>query len=288
MHLRADDVLALFGRICDDTTAALAATTDWGETTRRGQYRVDLDLDALCVQPLLAAGVAVLSEESGLVVPDGAARAAIDDGGVVDGRDPSPRIGQRAEAAMVVVDPLDGSTNAALGVPWCATALCLVVDGTAEVAMVANLRTGERFWAVRSAGAWHRPTEPRGIDAGAPSRVLSLHGREPVPLRDAIVATSGLFDAHWGWRQYRAMGAAALDICSVARGGFDAFVDVDDDAHGVWDYLAAALVLTEAGGVVADALGRELLVLDHAARRTPVAAGDGALLDELLARRTRR
>jgi len=55
------------------------------------------------------------------------------------------------------------------------------------------------------------------------------------------------------------------------------------DAHGVWDYLAACLVCAEAGAVVADALGRELAVLGHAARRTPVAAATPALLDALRA-----
>jgi fructose-1,6-bisphosphatase/inositol monophosphatase family enzyme len=83
------------------------------------------------------------------------------------------------------------------------------------------------------------------------------------------------------------MGASALDICAVARGSFDGFVDMSPDAHGVWDYLGAALVVREAGGVVVDAAGRALTVLDHTARRTPIAATSGALLDELLARRRR-
>ena len=53
----------------------------------------------------------------------------------------------------VVVDPLDGSTNASLGLTWCATSLCLVVDGTPTVAMVANLPTGTRYTGVLGGGA---------------------------------------------------------------------------------------------------------------------------------------
>ena len=110
-----DDVLALFGSICDATTDVLARTTDWGASGRRpGQYLVDLDVDEVCVEPLLAAGFSVLSEESGLQHPD-------------DG--PSP-------GGVVVVDPLDGSTNASLGVPWFATSLCLVIGVGPMVAMV--------------------------------------------------------------------------------------------------------------------------------------------------------
>jgi myo-inositol-1(or 4)-monophosphatase len=84
------------------------------------------------------------------------------------------------------------------------------------------------------------------------------------------------------------MGASALDICAVAVGSFDGFVDMSPDAHGVWDYLGAALVVREAGGVVVDAHGRDLVVLDHAVRRTPVAATSSHLLDDLLAHRGRR
>ena len=98
----------------------------------------------------------------------------------------------------------------------------------------------------------------------------------------AIVGISGLPGGRYGWAQFRALGASALDLCLVAAGTFDAFVDMSPDAHGVWDYLGGALICQEAGAVVVDALGRELTVLDHEARRTPVAAATPELLDALL------
>ena len=246
-------VLDLFGSICDSTSEVLAATNDWGESGRRpGQYLVDLDVDEVCVGPLLAAGYSVLSEESGLQHPGG----------------------EPSSLGVVVVDPLDGSTNASLGLPWCATSLCLVVGAGPVVSMVANLATGDRFAASRGAGAWRNG-----------SRITV---RRPVDLADAVVAISGLPDHAYGWRQFRAMGASALDICAVAGGAFDGFVDMSPDAHGVWDYLGAMLVVREAGGVVADALGRDLVVLDHRERRTPVAASSGELLDQLLRQRSSR
>jgi fructose-1,6-bisphosphatase/inositol monophosphatase family enzyme len=169
---------------------------------------------------------------------------------------------------VVVVDPLDGSTNAALGLPWCATALCLVRGGVAEVGMVANLRTGERFSAVRGGGATRN---------GDPIRVSP-----PVGLGEAIVGVNGVPARHLGWRQYRALGSTALDICSVASGGLDGYVDLDGGMISVWDYLAATLILTEAGGVAAELGGRDLLVLDHEARRDPVVASSAGLLAELI------
>ena len=246
-----EGVLDLFGSICDATSAVLSATTDWGESGRRpGQYLIDLDVDDVCVAPLLTAGYSVLSEESGLQHP----------------------VTGPSALGTVVVDPLDGSTNASLGLPWCATSLCLVVGGVPAVAMVANLATGARYSAVRGGGAT-LDGQPISIDSAA-------------TLDDAVIAISGLPDHHYGWRQFRAMGASALDICAVAGGSFDGFVDMSRDAHGVWDYVGAVLVVHEAGGVVVDALGRDLVVLDHTARRTPIAATSTALLDELLVHRS--
>ncbi len=245
------DVLALFASICEMTAEVVTRTTDWGESgVRPGQYRVDLDVDAVCVEPLLGAGFSVLSEESGLQHPAGGPSAL----------------------GTVVVDPLDGSTNASLGLPWCATSLCLVVGAEPMVSMVSNLATGARYSAVRGAGAQLN------------GEVIAVAGQ--TSLDDAIVAISGLPGHHYGWRQFRAMGASALDICAVASGSFDGFVDMSHEAHGVWDYIGALLVVREAGGVVVDALGRDLVVLDHVARRTPVAASNPALVTQLLHHRT--
>ena len=97
-------------------------------------------------------------------------------------------------------------------------------------------------------------------------------------MSDALVGLSGLPPHHLGWRQFRAFGASALDLCLVASGTLDAFIDCSPDAHGVWDYAAGALICVEAGAHVVDAFGRDLVVLDHEVRRTPVAAATDQLL----------
>lgn len=244
-------MLTLFGSICDRTAAILAANADWSMSgVRDSQYAIDVEIDATCLDMLHDAGLAVLSEESGVTAPDGVPVAPVPE-------------------AIVVVDPLDGSTNASLGLPWCATALCLVVDGVPEAAMVANLRTGDRFAAIRGAGSFHNGVSITVHAAPSLERsIIAVNARPPATFRPA---------------QYRSMGATALDIASVAGGGgFDGSIDFDHDKIGVWDYLAAVMILSEAGGVAADALGRELVTLDHAARRRPVAAGSPELLAELL------
>ena len=104
-------------------------------------------------------------------------------------------------------------------------------------------------------------------------------------LGDSVIGLSGLPDRHLGWAQFRALGAAALDLCAVADGTLDGYVDCSVDAHGSWDYLGGLLVCREAGASVADAHGRELVSLDHGARRTPVAGATPDLLAALVAAR---
>ena len=231
--------------------AVLAANTDWGASGRRdGQYAVDLDADRACLDVLYAAGFRVLSEESGVTAPEGAP----------------------ADAPIVVVDPLDGSTNASHGIPWFATALCLVDDDGPAVAMVANHASGDVYTALRGGGAFRNGETCRPNDT--------------TDLSSAIVGVSGLPTHHYGWAQFRAMGASAPDICNVAGGVTDAFVDMNDQ-HGVWDYLASVLVAEEAGCVAGEVFDRDLCVLDHTARRGPVVAATPELLDAILSERIR-
>ena len=240
------ETLALFRALCDNVGNTLRDVHDWGPSgVREGQYCADLLADEVVLDGLANAGLSVLSEESGLTM--------------------------RGSGALVIVDPLDGSTNASLGLPWYATSLCLVDDGGAAVAMVRNQANGETFTATRGGGAW------RDGHRLAPSACTSLSL--------AVVGLSGLPTRHYGWNQFRAYGAAALDLCMVASGVLDGFVDCSVDAHGVWDYAAGVLICEEAGAVVKDALGRELLVRDPALRRTPVAGGCVEMLDSLLTAR---
>jgi len=104
-------------------------------------------------------------------------------------------------------------------------------------------------------------------------------------MRESLVALSGYPD-HWlGWYQFRSLGACALDLCAVACGVVDGYIDCSWNAHGSWDYLGGLLVCQEAGAVIADAEDRDLIALEHTDRRTPVAAASPELLAELIAAR---
>jgi fructose-1,6-bisphosphatase/inositol monophosphatase family enzyme len=241
-----DELMAILGRTVDAVRSALDELGDvdrWGLAgTRPGQYFSDIAADAAALEVLLGAGLGVLSEETGLHEAE---------------RD-----------IVVVVDPVDGSTNASRGLPWFATSLCAVDGRGPRAALVVNQATRVAFEAVRGRGA---RVAGRAI---APSETGALNR--------AVVGLSGFPPRYLGWKQYRALGAAALDLSLVASGSLDAYVDCSRSAHGPWDYLGGVLICREAGAFVADAFDRELVVLEHDARRTPVAAATEQLLQELL------
>lgn len=239
----------LLATLHDAASAAVAATERSGDfalvDAARGQHVADVAADGAAVAVLVGAGLGVLSEESGRHHPD--------------------------RPVCAVLDPLDGSTNASRGLPWFATSICAVDAEGPLAAVVVDQVSGARHEATRGGGARRDGTSI------TPTTVTGM--------AEAMVGLSGL-PPHWlGWRQYRALGAVALDLCAVADGRLDAYVDCSPSAHGAWDYLGGLLICREAGAVVDDAGGRDLVVLDHAARRTPVAAATPALLAEALAAR---
>ncbi len=244
--MRDDVLLEVLHETATAVRGALDGLTDWGTAgTRPGQYRSDLAADEAAIAVLDRAGLGALSEESGLHGGD---------------RD-----------VIVVLDPVDGSTNASRGLPWYATSLCALDAAGPRAAVVVNQAVGSRFTATRGGGA--------SVD-GRPLRPTAC-----TSLREAIVGLSGFPPVWLGWSQYRALGAAALDLCAVAAGALDAYIDCSPSAHGSWDYLGGLLICQEAGALVVDAWDRDLVTLDHDARRTPVAAATPELLAEALAAR---
>ncbi len=238
--------MGLLVETAEAVATALRDVTDRGPSGRRtGQYALDVVADDAALAVLHRAGVGVLSEESGLTRP--------------------------GSGEVVIIDPVDGSTNASRGVPWYATSLCLVdADGPAA-ALVVNQASGVRYWAERGDGAW--------CDGArlAPSGCTQLD--------QAIVGLNGLPPAHLGYAQSRVFGAVALDLCQVAAGVLDAYVDCIVDAHGVWDFAGGTLICLEAGAVVVDLWDRDLFTLTHESRRTPIAAATTSLLQPLIAAR---
>jgi myo-inositol-1(or 4)-monophosphatase len=145
-----------------------------------------------------------------------------------------------------VVDPLDGTTNYLYGFPSWAVSIAAEVDGEVVAGVVNDPTHGEVFRAVLGGGAWcnDERLEVEGAPALAVALVGTGFGYDP-----AVRARQGAELARVlpHVRDVRRAGAAALDLCWVAKGRLDAYYE-----RGLqpWDWAAGMLVASEAGAEV--------------------------------------
>jgi myo-inositol-1(or 4)-monophosphatase len=145
-----------------------------------------------------------------------------------------------------VVDPIDGTVNFLYGMPWYAISVAAVRDGASVAGAVIEPATGRLWSAAAGAGA---TCDGRRLQvSGATDVSLSLLGtgfsyRAERRVRQVRMVSGMLPHV----RDVRRAGAASLDLCAVAAGWVDAYLE-----HGCnwWDWAAAALIAQEAGALV--------------------------------------
>ena len=172
------------------------------------------------------------------------------------------------------VDPLDGTTNFAHGYPVFCVSIALEYKGESVAGVIYDPCRDEMFAAERGAG----------------SRLngCSIHVSKTARLAESLVATG--FPSHKRHKNpnihfyhqitlrshgVRRAGSAALDLCCVACGRYDAFWEFNLNP---WDTAAGVLLLEEAGGRVTDFTGRPFVLSSR-----EVLATNSVLHNELLA-----
>jgi myo-inositol-1(or 4)-monophosphatase len=163
--------------------------------------------------------------------------------------------GRAGSDAVWVVDPLDGTTNFAHGLPVYAVSIALWEKEKPVLGVVYHPALDELFWAVKGKGAFlnkKRMTVSRTTD---PNSALLSTGF-PYDLRRSQENNLDYFAAFaTRVRAIRRMGAAALDIAWTAAGRFDGFWELK---LYPWDIAAAVLMVAEAGGKLSGFEGEEL------------------------------
>jgi myo-inositol-1(or 4)-monophosphatase len=170
-----------------------------------------------------------------------------------------------------VIDPIDGTVNFVYGVPAYAVSIGVEVDGAIRAGVVVDVPFGAEYTAVLGRGAWRRD-RPDG--PATPMRTANA-----TDLTQALVATGFGYDPEQRARQaaalaalmprvrdIRRIGSAALDLCSLAAGRVDAYVE---EGLKAWDRAAGVLIAREAGAVVTG------LDADEPDERLVVAAAPG-------------
>jgi myo-inositol-1(or 4)-monophosphatase len=140
------------------------------------------------------------------------------------------------------LDPLDGTSNYAAGIPFFGVSLALIVDGMTRAAVVYDPSRDECFSAMHGQGAWLN-----GKPLLAPHMPATLH--ESIAMVDLKRLPGALISSlahHSPYRSQRSFGSVALDWCWVASGRCQVYL------HGgqkLWDYAAGQLILSESGAV---------------------------------------
>lgn len=177
------------------------------------------------------------------------------------------------------IDPIDGTSNFYFDIPMWAVSIGAVDAHGPLVGAVYAPALGEMFTAARG--------------QGATCNGMSISCRENTVLTDALVCTGYSYRVHerkqhaqrvarmvTEIRDIRRFGAAAIDLCFVASGRFDAYFE--EHLHS-WDLIAGQIIASEAGAIVTDYAGGPVTPRQVLAATPGI---QGALID-LIARSTK-
>ncbi|PTT76751.1 inositol monophosphatase [Pelomonas sp. HMWF004] len=151
-----------------------------------------------------------------------------------------------------IIDPLDGTTNFIHGLPMYCVSIALAHRGVVQQAVVYDPTRNDLFYATKGRGAFCNDRRLRVskrtrmsdalIGTGFPFRRGDNFKRYVKMFEDVMQACAGL----------RRPGAAALDLCYVAAGYYDAFFETGLQP---WDVAAGSLIISEAGGLIGNFTG---------------------------------
>jgi len=155
-----------------------------------------------------------------------------------------------------IVDPIDGTVNFIYGIPSYAVSIGARRDGEVVAGHVINIASGAEWGAVLGAGSWRYDADQR-IPLAAPAverldQALVATGFNYVPeVRAKQAEALARFMPHI--RDIRRIGSAALDLCALAEGQYDAYVE--QGLHE-WDLAAGGLIASESGLVLSGLDGK--------------------------------
>jgi hypothetical protein len=177
-----------------------------------------------------------------------------------------------------IIDPIDGTTNFARSGRDFAISVALYEGGMPRLGLVYDVMSDEMYAAAPGAGAYLD-----GARLGPAGRAASI-GEALVDMSmDSVRVLRGIAGADpealaFAGSGHRALGCASLNICRIARGSLDIYLSAK---LCPWDYAAADIVLSEAGGAstIRFLLGEEG---GARARRFYAAAGGAEMLADAM------
>jgi myo-inositol-1(or 4)-monophosphatase len=158
-----------------------------------------------------------------------------------------------------IIDPIDGTVNFAHGIPICCVSIGVEYQGNMLMGVVLNPFMNELFFAEKGKGAYlnnkqihvskKAELESACLVTGFPYKWAKTN-LDPIPVFERFIR-HGL--------PVRRLGSAAIDLCWVACGRFDAFWEYNLNP---WDIAAGYLIVEEAGGTITNFVGEPYSVYD--------------------------
>lgn len=152
-----------------------------------------------------------------------------------------------------IIDPLDGTTNYISKVPFFSTSIALFYNKELILAVVFNPLNKELYFAEKGKRAYLNGKKIRVGRKRALSELVITLGKGRTE-RDFISLYKTLREIGRRCRTFRVLGSTSLELCYIASGRIDSFIDVGSKP---WDYAAGVLIVEEAGGRVTDFKGKE-------------------------------
>jgi myo-inositol-1(or 4)-monophosphatase len=145
-----------------------------------------------------------------------------------------------------IVDPIDGTVNYLYGLPHFAVSIAAELDGEVVAGVVLAPSLGLEYVATPGGGATcnGRPIRTRPVPPMGERLVgTGFSYEQPARARQASYLARLLPRV----RDIRRLGSCALDLCGVASGTLDAYVE---EGPHIWDHAAAGVIVAEAGGIL--------------------------------------
>ncbi len=191
------------------------------------------------------------------------------------------KLGSTPADYFLTTDPVDGTTNAVRGLPFIATSIAVSKTTylkDVEVALVSDLFHDITYTASRDGGAHKNGKAIQSSSTPTLEGAVVGVDLSAVRRKESITPLLGLLQKI---EHFRHLGANALELCYVADGTTDAFVDLRGKLR-VTDIAAASLILREAGGVMVSLKGEELNApLTTTQKVSFISAANTSLLEDI-------
>jgi len=181
---------------------------------------------------------------------------------------------------FIIMDAIDGSTNAVRGIPFFCCSLAFATNNKLSSitdSVVMDLSNGEMYHATKGKGAF---LNGRRIHANEKNHFYFVVGLDISGIsQDSLQRLSPIISAS---NHIRHFGAVALELAIFARGLVDVFVDLRDKLR-ITDVAAGYLIASEAGGYIIDKSGKLLdSDLSYESRISFIAAANKEFLDDII------